>query len=75
MGLFATPRIRRALLIVGLALHASIALLLGLVSFAVIMSGVLVLYLEDVTQPAWTAESCRIGFAGSGSSGHDVLSR
>ena len=45
LGIVAGPRLRRVLLVLGLGLHGAIAVLLGLMSFAVTMAGALVVYL------------------------------
>jgi antimicrobial peptide system SdpB family protein len=45
LGLFASPRQRRWLLVAGLSLHGTIALIMGLVTFAFAMAGGLVIYL------------------------------
>jgi antimicrobial peptide system SdpB family protein len=59
-GLIAAPRPRRVLLVLGLAFHATIALVHGLPSFMFAMWGALVLYLrpaelEIVALRAWSA--------------------
>ncbi|GAB1821722.1 sporulation-delaying protein SdpB family protein [Herbidospora sp. RD11066] len=51
MGLVARRAVRPYLLAAGLALHGSIALLMGLGSFAFIMAGALVLYLRPPDLP------------------------
>jgi antimicrobial peptide system SdpB family protein len=57
LGLFASRRVRTALLVAGFLLHLSIAVLMGLPSFALAMWGALVLYLrawdEPFPRPAW----------------------
>lgn len=51
LGLVAGRRARPYLLVGGLLLHASIALLMGLGSFALAMAGCLVLYLRPLDRP------------------------
>ncbi|MFC4535922.1 sporulation-delaying protein SdpB family protein [Sphaerisporangium dianthi] len=56
LGLVARRAARPYLLVSGLALHASIAILMGLGSFALAMSASLILYLRPLDQPfAWRA--------------------
>ena len=51
MVLFMPRRRWRYLLVAGIAFHALIALLLGLVSFAIVMTGALILYLRPWSRP------------------------
>ncbi|MEZ4363430.1 MAG: HTTM domain-containing protein [Kofleriaceae bacterium] len=49
-GLVATRRTRRALLVLGISFHAMIALIHGLLSFALVMWGGLILFLRPLDQ-------------------------
>jgi antimicrobial peptide system SdpB family protein len=50
LGIIAPRRWRPGLFAVGIAFHAAIALMLGIVSFSLVMVGALVLYLRPVEQ-------------------------
>jgi hypothetical protein len=60
-GLLADKRWWKALLLSGIALHAGILVLHGLVSFAITMWGALILFLRPIDQPflvpAWVESS------------------
>ncbi|MFP9114343.1 sporulation-delaying protein SdpB family protein [Flavobacterium sp. RHBU_3] len=49
-GLFMKPKYRRTLLFFGIVFHAGIALVHGLISFALIMIGALVIFLQPIDQ-------------------------
>jgi len=50
LGLFAKDKWKKPLLIGGIVLHASIAIMLGLISFSIIMFAALILYLRPVDE-------------------------
>lgn len=60
MGLVATRRIRKVLLVVGFCLHGGILVFMGLFSFSVTMFGALILYLrpwDEVFEFSWFARA------------------